>query len=535
VGAGGPQSQGVSMRRVDRRGFLKGAAATTGGVLIGGSLPALVANAVGAAPPDRFGTVGPVADLRDGIVRLHLPPGFRYRSFHDTDGPAITLDDASRLTGRHDGMAAFPGPDGHVWLVRNHEHNGSALGGALGGDGLPYDSSALGGTTTALVSPTGEVAEAFTSLNGTQMNCAGGGMPWGSWITCEETINGPDVADDFTRNIPNPSPPDTYIQNARLTQPHGFVFEVPAGGQGDRTPIMHAGRFAHEAAAYSPVDGCVYLTEDDFGFASGFYRYVPPTDPMVAGRVEDGGRLEMLKVVGVTNAHLEGQQANGATYAVEWMEIEQPFPGSGNFGPVPDGAGGTRRIFNDEAIHFVSDQGLAQGAAHFSRLEGAKFTRGEVYFTSTQGGGPAETVVQDDVGGYGNGFGQVWSYDPTRATLTCRYQAPNADVLELPDNITAKSDRGTIVLCEDGASVPGQPNHLYTNYIRGLTRGTDLFDIAVNRLHRNGQPRTDATARYNEEFAGATFGPGTDTLFVNIQASAGVTFAIWGPWGRLGV
>ena len=57
----------------------------------------------------------------------------------------------------------------------------------------------------------------------------------------------------------------------------------------------------------------------------------------------------------------------------------------------------------------------------------------------------------------------------------------------------------------------------------------------MNRLHRNGQPRTDATARYNEEFAGATFGPGTDTLFVNIQASAGITFAIWGPWGRLGV
>ena len=109
------------MSTVDRRGFLKGAAATTGGVLIGGSLPALVANAVGAAPPDRFHTLGPVADLRDGIVRLHLPPGFRYRSFHDTDGPAITLDDGSRLTGRHDGMAAFPGPDGHVWLVRNHE------------------------------------------------------------------------------------------------------------------------------------------------------------------------------------------------------------------------------------------------------------------------------------------------------------------------------------------------------------------------------------------------------------------------------
>ncbi len=510
------------MSTVGRREFLMGAAATTGGVLAGGSLQSLVATAAGAAPPDRFHTLGPVADLRGNVVRLHLPPGFRYRSFHDTDGPPIALDDGTILPGRHDGMAAFPGPGRNVWLVRNHELNGSADDGAFG-PGAPYDSAALGGTTTTLVTPFGEVVEAFTSLNGTQMNCAGGAMPWGSWITCEETVNGPDVADDFTRNIPNPSPPETYIQNARLQKPHGFIFEVPTGGQSNRRPIMHAGRFAHEAAAYSPGEGYVYLTEDNFGFASGFYRYIPPSNPKAVGHLEDGGRLEMLKVAGVTNAHLEGQQVNGARYAVEWVEIDDPFPGTdGTFGPVPDGAGGTRRIFNDEAIHFVSDQGRAKGAAGFSRLEGAKYTRGEIYFTSTQGGGAAETVVQDDVGGYGNGTGQVWSYDPRRSVLTCRYQAPSDAALDLPDNITAKSDRGTIVLCEDGPA---------PNYVRGLTRQGDLFDIALNRLTRN----SDGAPRFNEEFAGATFGPGTDTLFVNIQASAGITFAIWGPWGRLGV
>jgi uncharacterized protein len=513
------------MGRIDRRAFLQGAAATTGGVLIGGPLQALVASAIGAAPPDQLGTLGPVADLRDGKVRLHLPPGFQYRSFHDTDGPAVFLDDGTRLTGRHDGMAAFADPGGNILLVRNHEQNGSAINGAFG-PGSPYDPSALGGTTTTLVTPFGEVVEAWTSLNGTQMNCAGGGMPWSAWISCEETVNGPDVADDFTRNIPTPSPPDTYIQNARLTKPHGFIYQVPADGQSDRQPILQAGRFAHEAAAYSPDEGYLYLTEDDFGFASGFYRYIPPSNPMAVGHVEDGGRLEMLKVVGVTNAHLEQQQNTGgvqSTYAVEWVEIDEPSPGTdGTFGPVPDGAGGTRRIFNDEAIHFVSDQGLAKGAAHFSRLEGAKYTRGEIYFTATQGGGPAETVVQDDVGGYGNGTGQVWSYDPRTATLTCRYQAPSGEALDLPDNITAKSDRGTIVICEDGAA---------PNFIRGLTRDGELFDIALNRLTRN----SDGAPRFGEEFAGATFGPGTDTLYVNTQASAGITYAIWGPWGRMGV
>ncbi|MBE1565418.1 hypothetical protein [Nonomuraea africana] len=36
------------------------------------------------------------------------------------------------------------------------------------------------------------------------------------------------------------------------------------------------------------------------------------------------------------------------------------------------------------------------------------------------------------------------------------------------------------------------------------------------------------------EFAGSTFGPGGRTLYVNIQSSKGLSFAIWGPWQRGG-
>ena len=517
------------MTMVDRRTFLRGAAATTGGVLVGGSLQAILASAAGGASPDQLGGLDPVADLRDNMVRLHLPPGFRYRSFHDTDGPAVTLDDGTILPGRHDGMAAFAGPDGNVWLVRNHEILGTTASGVAFGPGTPYDAKALSGTTTSLVSPFGEVLDSFTSLNGTMGNCAGGGMPWGSWISCEETINGPDVFDDFNRNIPNPSPPTTYILNARLLKPHGFIFEVPANGQSNRTPIMHAGRFSHEAAAYSPDDNAVYLTEDNFAFPSGLYRYLPPNDPMVDGHLEDGGKLQMLKVVGVPQAHLEGAQETGATYDIEWKDIAEPFPQPDGLFPTTGGDPELPTLTNDQAVSFVGDQGRALGAAHFSRLEGAKYTRGEIYFTSTQGGGP-DMAGPDTVLGYGRGTGQVWSYDPRRARLTCRFQAPhllsesvaaNAE-FELPDNITAKSDRGTIVICEDGP---------IDNYIRGLTRDGGLFDIALNRLVSNAT----GAPRFREEFAGATFGPHTDTLYVNIQASAGITFAIWGPWGRIGV
>ena len=37
-----------------------------------------------------------------------------------------------------------------------------------------------------------------------------------------------------------------------------------------------------------------------------------------------------------------------------------------------------------------------------------------------------------------------------------------------------------------------------------------------------------------QEFAGACFDPAGTTLFVNLQYP-GITFAIWGPWERIGV
>ncbi len=48
-------------------------------------------------------------------------------------------------------------------------------------------------------------------------------MPWGAWVTCEETVNGPDVGADFTG-----------ASNVPLTRPHGYVFEVPVSHQPGR-------------------------------------------------------------------------------------------------------------------------------------------------------------------------------------------------------------------------------------------------------------------------------------------------------------
>ncbi|MGH9243218.1 MAG: alkaline phosphatase PhoX, partial [Acidimicrobiales bacterium] len=106
------------MTRIDRRTFLAGSAAA-GGAALAGPFAGFVAGPVAAAPRP---TLGPIPDLRDGQVRLWLPKGFQYRSFHDTE-QTVVLDDGTVLPGRHDGMAAFRGKRGNVLLVRNQEIN----------------------------------------------------------------------------------------------------------------------------------------------------------------------------------------------------------------------------------------------------------------------------------------------------------------------------------------------------------------------------------------------------------------------------
>jgi len=474
------------MTQLSRRTVLKGGTALTGGALLGGPFQGVAAAWAGAdeQQPTRdvpcYGPLRGTPDKADGVGRLALPKDFKYRSFN----PAGSLLSGGAVTpGRHDGMACFDGPRGDFILVRNHEINGPVK--AMGNTDTAYDEMAGGGTVTLRVGPHGKVRRARISLNGTQNNCSGGPMPWGSWVTCEETVNGPDVGNDFTGQ-----------DNKLLRQKHGYIFEVPVGGRAERLPIRSAGRFAHEAAAYDPHTEAIYLTEDNFAFPSGFYRYLPPKDPRLVKSILDGGALQMLAVRNSADQDLSGHQAPRTTYDVAWVTIDDPDP---------DFAPGTT---NDQAISAVGDQGRARGAARFSRLEGAVYDAGLIYFTSTQGGAQTD----EPPAGFGKGRGQVWAYDPRAEQLHLIYESPSKQVLDLPDNITV-SPSGALVLCEDGPE---------GNLVRGVTRKGNIFDFARNVIE----------GKEDEEFAGSTFSPDGKTLFVNIQSSQGLTFAIWGPWSR---
>lgn len=444
------------------------------------------AQAHGAKRLPGFGPLTAVKDLADGEVRLFLPEGFEYRSF---GAVGDMMSDGAKTPGKHDGMGAFKGPSGNTILIRNHEINGPV--GAFGDVTKAYDAAAGGGTVTLEVTARGEVVSSRMSLNGTQMNCAGGVMPWGAWLTGEETVNGPDVGNDYTK-----------ADNSRLTQKHGYLFEVPLNGA-PSGPIRAAGRFAHEASVFDPVNEVVYMTEDNFNFASGFYRYLPPAKPSKEGKLPDGGKLQMLAIRGQPNKNLALGQSKNATFPVTWVDIDDPDP---TFAP------GTS---NDIAIQQVGSQGRWKGAAWFSRLEGAVYHAGSVYFVSTQGGATPKEGPSPE-GGFGKGRGQVWQYNIARQSLRLVYESTSEAVLDMPDNI-AVSPRGTLILCEDGMG---------DNFLRALTPAGAVMDLA-----RLAPVAGDPGA----EFAGATFAPDGNTLFVNVQSRQGRSFAIWGPWQRGGI
>jgi secreted PhoX family phosphatase len=200
----------------------------------------------------------------------------------------------------------------------------------------------------------------------------------------------------------------------------------------------------------------------------------------------------MLKVQGESRRALYTEAQALTEFDVEWVPITDPDPADADDYPIP-----IRETL-------VFEQGAELGAAAFRRLEGCWYGDGRIFFHDTSGG-PL-------------GKGHVWEYDPAEERLRLIFVSPGVDVLDSPDNLTV-SPNGNLVICEDGSG---------TQYLRGLTRDGHIFDIARNTLN-------------DTEFAGATFSPDGETLFVNIQGSTGgtaeravpgVTLAIRGPWTK---
>lgn len=458
---------------MDRRGFLQ-SSLFAGSALVG--IQGLMSrSALAKTHLDRFaanddggyGPLKPAKTKNTGEQILSLPEGFQYTVFGKT---GEKMADGRITPPAHDGMAAFT-VDGKVRLIRNHEvraRKGEPLK-AIGAKNHSYDPTAGGGTTTLIVDPTTrELTKDFVSLSGTIVNCAGGPTPWGTWISCEETTVGTHVGQVYHK--------DTDV--LKFDKDHGYNFEVSvlADGTTKAVPLKAMGRFVHEAIAVDPVTGIVYQTED-VGTA-GFYRYIPNKPTKLA----DGGKLEMMKVVGKDGLDTRRDMKAGEVMQCQWVEIKDVDP---------------KNATEDQLAVFK--QGKAEGAATFGRLEGCWYGNGHIYLNSTDGGNAK--------------LGQIWRYTPkgNGGELVLLFESPSADVLDAPDNLCV-SPRGGLAICEDGGG---------TQFVRGLTPDGRIFSFAQNVMN-------------DSEFAGSCFSPDGQTLFVNIQ-TPGLTLAIWGPWERGGL
>ena len=340
-------------------------------------------------------------DLR-GRPLLALPAGFRYRV---VSGAGMAMDDGGRVPAEHDGMAAFAGPEpGTTLLVRNHElqrgetHHGNASGVVVPA-ALKWDPAAIGGTTTLLIGRDGRLRGHRASLGGTENNCAGGPTPWGSWLSCEESVETPEGS------------------GGRFERRHGYVFEVPASAPGPvaARPIVAMGRCRREAAAVDPATGAVYLSEDRPDGC--LYRYLP-TEP---GRLHAGGRLQALRLrdAGRSTDTSRGLGAErGRWLAVDWVTLDDVDP----------------------AADTLRREAHAIGAARFARGDGLW----------SAGSARAPRIVLACTTGGDLGAGQVFELDPTADRLTLLIESTDRDALDRPDNVTVGPD-GRLLLCEDGA------------------------------------------------------------------------------------
>ncbi|GIW88334.1 MAG: phosphatase [Isosphaeraceae bacterium] len=468
---------------LDRRSFLRRSAGMAGGATLALTLQEFLGrSAKGDSPGPGYGPLFPKADRNTGLELLELPEGFEYVSFGWRGDP---LRGQLRTLWNHDGMAAFPVGPYHVVLIRNHEMRRSNVRAQRGAP--VYDPWGGGGTSNLLFNmKTGQLENAWQSLSGTDINCAGGPTPWGTWLTCEETFALP--------------PTRGY------TKTHGWVFEVPVFGWARPVPIREMGWFSHEAVAIDPMTNIVYETEDQH--TSGFYRFIPN----VPGQLQAGGRLEMLSVAGQPMRDLRGFMGNGAQFPVEWVPIHDPAL----VRTTPEPLG-------------VFKQGLALGGAIFARLEGCWYSpdNGKIYINATTGGGV------DPTNNRSVGAGQVWEYDPVNELLTCIFQSPDNETLDNPDNLAISPRTGGLILCEDG-SLDGQRLQVMT--VDGRLAPFARSNIVIPSVG-NPKPGIAPGDYRGAEWAGACFASDADGrqwLFVN-NFAPGITFAITGDWSRGGL
>ncbi|MDC1050622.1 DUF839 domain-containing protein [Candidatus Marinimicrobia bacterium] len=347
---------------------------------------------------------------------LNLPHGFSYNIISKYKDK---MKDGLRVPNAADGMGCFDGGGNNIILVRNHElghfpiiqntfRKKSPYGRGISRylkknknkfyDYKGKNTECYGGTTTIVYNmKTEKIIDQHLSLSGTLVNCSGGQTPWGTWISCEETVK---------------------KKQGKVYKNHGFNFEViplDSNSSNGPLPLKDMGRFRHEAVAFDTNNGFVYQTEDrEDGL---FYRFIPN----VRNDLSSGGKLQALSLENFISSDCSNWKTRnfkvGDSHKVKWVTLDNVES------PEDD----------------LRIRGKSKGCASFARGEGMWCDNDNVYFTSTTGGKRK--------------LGQVWRYiigdNNSDGMLELFFESDNKNLLSMPDNIVV-TPWGDLLVSEDG-------------------------------------------------------------------------------------